>query len=60
MAGFKDYKGTKFTPYILPIIPAGAKLAAEGTSLDQDRIGFEKGGHRPSTSCRRAAGASVP
>src|SRR5947208_1657323 len=38
MAGFKDYKGTKFTPYILPIIPKGEPLAPE-SKLTPEKIG---------------------
>src|ERR1700737_906185 len=38
MAGFKDYCGSELMPFVLPIIPAGAKLSAH-TSLDQGKIG---------------------
>jgi P4 family phage/plasmid primase-like protien len=38
MAGFKEYKSTKFTPYILPVIPKGEPLAATCT-IEPERIG---------------------
>ena len=38
MGGFQNYSGSEFMPFLLPIIPAGAKLSAH-TSLDQGKLG---------------------
>jgi hypothetical protein len=38
MAGFKDYRDSKFMQFVLPIIPAGARLSAR-SSLDQGKVG---------------------
>jgi hypothetical protein len=48
MAGFKDYKGTPFVPYLLPIIPKGEPLSAE-SSLTQDMLGKIPGLRNPDT-----------
>ncbi|HEV2186959.1 MAG TPA: hypothetical protein VGR70_07110, partial [Stellaceae bacterium] len=44
--GFQEYKGTPFEPWILPIIPVGAKLT-EGSKIPEDKIGKIPGLYYP-------------
>ena len=48
MAGFKDYKGTPFVPFILPIIPRGSPLSP-GSKLLPEKIGKIPGRRDPAT-----------
>jgi hypothetical protein len=48
MAGFKDYKGTPFVSYILPIIPKGEPLS-EASGLTQEMLGKIPGLRNPNT-----------
>ena len=36
---FRDYAGTNFVPYLLPIIPYGAPLSPKTKQLTPDKIG---------------------
>src|SRR5271166_6013845 len=36
---FRDYEGTEFVPYLLPIIPYGAPLSSKTKQLTPEKIG---------------------
>jgi hypothetical protein len=48
MAGFKDYKGTPFVPYLLPIIPRGEPLSPT-SNLTAEKLGKIPGLRNPDT-----------
>ena len=48
MAGFKDYKGTPFVPFILPIIPRGEPLSPD-SKLTPEKLGKIPGLRDPDT-----------